>query len=578
MTIPLGGYTFLPWLRIGVANIIATADGDASVLTRATIDVQLDIDGERADGSHFKEPLDRAVPLVGPGDILGVDPRAIVRTDPRAWITNFEPEYLAAIEFYDEDFPWRYTPAAPDIGRHRLRPWLALVVLAEDEFVDVAPTQTRPLAAICVANAALFPPADELWAWAHVHVMRSLVPGSVIPPNLGDTLSALSATLNENADLACSRILSPRRLVPDTAYHAFLVPAFERGRLAGLGDDPNLAPHATVSAWDVYPARPDPDMYPCYYRWFFRTGAIGDFEYLVRLLQPRPVDARVGTRDIDVLDPGANLPPIDDPALAGVLKLGGALRVPRASLSADELAIVDRYENWAQPYPRPFQEKLAAFVNLADSYNAVAVDAANLDAGFIEEGDGDPDPLVTAPLYGRWHAETERLLTKRDGSPAPNADNWVHELNLDPRHRVAAGFGTEVIQTGQEDFMQAAWEQVGDVLAANRVVRWGQLALAASSRLYTQQLEPLARVSADRALALTAPLHSRVLSQGATILHAIGQSVLPRAALSAPLRRAIRSGARLTTSAFIHRRESSLCSRASHRGRRSHRDATEENA
>ena len=150
-------------------------------------------------------------------------------------------EYLAAIEFYDEDFPWRYTPAAPDTGRHRLRPWLALVVLAEDEFVDVAPTAERPLAAIKVANAALFPPADELWAWAHVHVMRSLVPGSVIPPNLDATLSALSATLNENADLACSRLLSPRRLAPDTAYHAFLVPAFERGRLAGLADDPDLS-------------------------------------------------------------------------------------------------------------------------------------------------------------------------------------------------------------------------------------------------------------------------------------------------------------------------------------------------
>jgi len=548
MTTPLGGYTFLPWLRNGVANMIATADGDASVKLRATIDVQLDIDGERADGSHFTSPLDRAVPLVGPGDILGVDPRAIVRTDPRAWITNFEPEYLAAIEFYDEDFPWRYTPAAPDTGRHRLRPWLALVVLAEDEFLDVPPTPSRPLAAIKVANPALLPPADELWAWAHVHVMRSLVPGSVVPPNLDGTLSALSATLVENADLACSRILSPRRLAPDTAYHAFLVPAFERGRLAGLGDDPDLAPHATVGAWDVYPGRPDPDTHPCYYRWFFRTGAIGDFEYLVRLLQPRPVDSRVGTRDIDVLDPGANLPPIDDPALAGVLKLGGALRVPRASLSADELAIVDKYENWAQPYPRPFQEKLAAFVNLADTYNAVAVDAANSDAGFVQDGDGDPDPLVTAPLYGRWHAATERLLTNRDGSPALNRDNWVHELNLDPRHRTAAGFGTEVVQDGQEDFMQAAWEQVGDVLAANRVVRWGQLALAASSRLYTQHLEPLMRVSADRALALTAPLHGRVLSQGATILHTTRQSVLPRAALSAPLRRAIRPNARLATS------------------------------
>ena len=33
----------------------------------------------------------------------------------------------------------------------------------------------------------------------------------------------------------------------------------------------------------------------------------------------------------------------------------------------------------------------------------------------------------------------------------PNADNWVHELNLDPRFRVPAGFGTKVVQNEQED-------------------------------------------------------------------------------------------------------------------------------
>ena len=54
----------------------------------------------------------------------------------------------------------------------------------------------------------------------------------------------------------------------------------------------------------------------------------------------------------------------------------------------------------------------------------------------------DPDPLITPPLYGRWHAAVERLLTDRDGMPARILDNWIHELNLDPRFRVPAGFGT----------------------------------------------------------------------------------------------------------------------------------------
>ena len=548
MTSPIGGYTFLPWLRTGVANRIATSDGDASVQFRATIDVQLDIVGQKEDGSEFSEPIGRSVPLVGPGDIVGIDPRAIVRTDPRPWITNFESSHLAAIEFYDEDFPWRYTPAAPDTTRHRLRPWVSLVVLAEGEFTEERAVASRPLPAIRVPNAAVLPPMDELWAWAHVHVMRPLVPGSVVPSDTGTVLASLGATLRENADLACSRLLCPRRLSPDTGYHAFLVPSFERGRLAGLSADPDVAPHAMIGAWETYTGRPEPDRYPVYFRWYFRTGEIGDFEYLVRLLQPRPVDARVGTRDIDVLDPGVNLPPIDAPDLGGVLKLGGALRVPRSELSQQEREIADRYDNWATPFPHEFQRRLARFINLADTYDDKPAEDANLEAEILEDGDGDPDPLVTAPLYARWHSLTSRLLSNRDESEADDITNWVHDLNLDPRFRVAAGFGTRVVQDRQEELVHGAWEQVGAVLAANQRVRWAQLAHAASWRMYERHLRPLVATNADRAFSLSAPLHVRIVRGGVTLQHATRESVLPRAAVSAPLRRAARPVSRLTRS------------------------------
>ena len=53
------------------------------------------------------------IALYGPGDILGIDGRAVIRTEPRAGVTNFESNYLAAVDFYDEDFPWRYTPVPP---------------------------------------------------------------------------------------------------------------------------------------------------------------------------------------------------------------------------------------------------------------------------------------------------------------------------------------------------------------------------------------------------------------------------------------------------------------------------------
>ena len=52
------------------------------------------------------------------------------------------------------------------------------------------------------------------------------------------------------------------------------------------------------------------------------------------------------------------------------------------------------------------------------------------------------------------------MLNERDGTNLPN--NWLHQLNLDPRHRITAGFGTRVVQEKQEDLMDAAWRQVLD--------------------------------------------------------------------------------------------------------------------
>ena len=119
---------------------------------------------------------------------------------------------------------------------------------------------------------------------------------------------------------------------------------------------------------------------------------------------------------------------------------------------------------------------------------ADANSASGLGAG-VED---DPDPLITAPLYGQWHALTQRLLTNRDGTPAPNPQNWVHRLNLDPRFRVAAGFGADVVQANQEAFVDDAWQQIGDVLAANSRIRFLHLATEVAARWFTAQVQPLA--------------------------------------------------------------------------------------
>jgi hypothetical protein len=551
VTRPLATYSFLPWLRQGLAGQIGDQDHDANVHERASVHVQLTLTGDPLPGvtPAPTADVDRDVQLYGPGDVVGIDRRAIVRTEPRDWITNYEPNYMPAIEFYDEDFAWRYTPAAPDGSRLHLRPWIMLVVLEEGvEFEEGRNVAGKPLPYIDVADPATLPPADQLWAWAHVHVNRSLAGSDAefTSTDMGAVLPRLQATLNENPDLAYCRIVCPRRLKPNTPYHAFLVPVFETGRLAGLGLDPNAGvPHATFSAWGTYTGQPAAGSLPVYHRWYFRTGTEGDFEYLVRLLKPVPVDKRVGTRDVDVREPGAGLPGIDDADLGGILKLGGALRVPRSSFDPDELEVVERYENWFRPYPHDFQRALAAFVNLPDDYAVKEARDANADADLPPALQADVDPLITAPLYGRWHALVQRLLRDRAGQPVSPDDNWVHELNLDPRHRLAAGFGTRVVQTNQEEYMNAAWEQIGDVLEANRRIREAQLAKLTAASWYARVVRPLAAQRPERALVLTAPVQRHVLTDGLTVRHRRDLSLVPPVLTSVAMRRITRPRARI---------------------------------
>ncbi|MBP6237494.1 MAG: hypothetical protein KA536_15200 [Saprospiraceae bacterium] len=525
----LATYTFLPWLRQGIANQISNQTGN-----RATIPVELVVHGDKVGGGNeSRPPIKKEVQIYGPGDVVGIDPKAIVKVEPRNWITNFEPNYLPYIEFYDEDFPWRYSPM-PNPSDHRLLPWIALVVLKVNEFSDGKNIKDRPLPYIKLTANAKLPKEDQSWAWAHVHVNRNLIGDDFISTNKSGIESHLEALLNQNEDLAYSRIVCPRKLEENEAYHAFLVPVFASGRLAGLGQDPSGADSASALAWKADNISIGFEL-PYYYRWYFRTGTIGDFEYLVRLLKPKPIDSRVGNRDMDVQAPGANIQGIiDDPGasdeqkLEGILKLGGALKVPDIFYTNEEFEIVEKYRNWAtlngtKPYPHPFQKDVAAFINLTDSYVEKSAALANSESNINETQTAEdytkfdiknnPDPLITAPLYGRWHALTQRLLKERDNETdlSPN-NNWIHELNLDPRWRVSAGLGTKIVQENQENYMKAAWDQIGEVLEANKKIREGQLAKVVSEIWYNTHLRTIKEKNEGKWLSVSSPVHKRVIA------------------------------------------------------------------
>src|SRR5207237_7891568 len=139
------------------------------------------------------------IALYGPGDLLGIDGRAVSRTEPRSGVSNFESNYLAAIDFYDEDFPWRYTPA-PAAGL-QLSPWIALIVLKESEFTEGKNNADRPLPFIVLSDAAVLPNAAELWAWAHVHFNQGLSPSTsneLVSPDMNGVIQVFQSILNKN--------------------------------------------------------------------------------------------------------------------------------------------------------------------------------------------------------------------------------------------------------------------------------------------------------------------------------------------------------------------------------------------
>ncbi len=502
----LSCYSFLPWLRQGIANNIKTSPTTGE--QRSSIQVDIDVETD----SGLNQTLSNTIQLVGPGDIVGLTERAIVRTEPKPWSTDFEPNYLAFIEFYDEDLPWRYSPMPADSAKHRITPWLTLVVLEEREFDNAASPDSK-LPCIDVRGDALsmFPDAQQLWAWAHVHVNTDLKNDNVGNPiGTQQSVSKLEQLLENDPDLGYSRLLCPRRLKPATDYHAFLVPTYETGRVVGLGMDIPASVNALDSAWGAAQTR-----FPYYYRWYFRTGERGDFEYLVRLLEPRSVDERVGIRDMDVSDPGAGIDGIDmGEEVPRIIGMEGALKAPQTQST-----------NWPENYVEPFQQQLSDFINKSDDY---------------AQANPDSDPVITPPLYGRWHALRQRLSLAKDGTnenPYDPQRKWLTELNLDPRWRASSGLGTRVVQQNQEHYMNQAWQQIGDILEANRRLKLAQLAEMASRRLY---LKNYFQFHSNIALSITHPVHRRILGSPVTVYKKIQDSRLPLTAMTPVFRRVIR--------------------------------------
>jgi hypothetical protein len=519
MPLEVAKYQFQSWARKGISAHINEQDTLGNPATplppneRASVPIGVSINATPQTPKNFA--------LIGPGDIIGIHRDMIVRTEPRDWITNVEPNYLPFIEFYDEDFPWRYTPAKPQ-GDH-LRPWVFLLVLKESEFDR--DDKRLPLPVINVKSASGWPPVDETWLFAHVHTEQNIAPSEL--SDLEKYLRSLQQTITTDPDQIYSRLLSPRHLEPSQAYHAFLVPTFEVGRLAGLGL-PTAGVSAQKPAWDA--ATVTQEM-PFYFTWYFRTGVEEDFESLVNMLEPRVLDEKIGIRSMDCSKPG--FVKVDDKGLQRPGPQG--LPAPNPPVQGLEGALkTDRTKSLPLNFtPNEFQDELKILVNLPETVKTDFSAPPGTDEDFLN------DPVVTVPFYGQNHArqhKTDKVLLD------VNRSGWYHDLNRDPRNRVPAGFGTGVIQKEQEKFMQRAWQQVQKVYDANRIIRNFNFTMVVSkfySTLFFEKLAP------QNLLAVTTPVHAKVMGSPTTIRHQLRASRLTTPVFSPTFRRLVRPAGKL---------------------------------
>ena len=206
-------YSLLPWVRRGLASLVSATPATAAAYY-ASLDTSLVVNGAATPAPGVR--------LYGPGDITSLDARAVIRTEPRNGSGGFEPNYLAAVEFGQPDFPWLFTPWQAN-GDRLTRPWICLVVVPLVQGITITARADAP--ALLEIDSPLdpfsqLPDLDTIDFWAHTQLAN---PGSQTVQQMiaGDPAAQLS------------RIVCPRRLDAGTSYAACLVPTFRAGVNAG---------------------------------------------------------------------------------------------------------------------------------------------------------------------------------------------------------------------------------------------------------------------------------------------------------------------------------------------------------
>ena len=432
----------LPYLRKGLAREIS----DQSEGLRASFEVKAKLVGTVAGSEEDAKEVSiktekQLFQLVGPVDVRMVEPAAISEIVPADKSEGYSNGFMPFIEFYEEDFPWRYTPMKASEGK--LKPWLLLLACKDDEFTVTSDNKGYRRVTVEPKGEGFYPKVEDFHKLAHVQV--TMPDGSKRNP---------AEYVNENPDDGISRLFCNRQLEAKTHYTMFLVPAFELGRRAGMGESLEGAGLQQL-AWNDESTKLS---FPVYYQWSFKTGAEAFLELAKKQwfitdseFQALPDGLKLDIQETGLREYRGFKETINEDKVlvdmpAALVKRG----FDESKLSEEVPKFKVQYRNGISPTHMTDELKKLQLMSPVFSENAQ-----------LTETD---DPWVVPPVYGARH-----ILAKQDD--LDNEKLFLNKLNLRFRNRAAAGLGVSVVKRNQEVFTNRAWGMVEEINALNQRIR-----------------------------------------------------------------------------------------------------------
>ena len=408
----------------------------------------------------------------------------------------------------------------------RLRPWITLVVL-DGGRVRRGAEHRRPPAAVHHdrRRRRVLPPADELWAWAHVHFnQRARRHGrrAASRPTWAPCCRASQAMLAAEPG---PRLLAARLPAPARRQHR--LPRVRRpdlrdrpARRARPGSRRRRRTRRTRPG-PTTPASPSrrslPVLLPLVLPHRRRTATSSTSCALLQAAARRPARRHARHRRAGPgLEPARRSTTTTSAACCGS---AARCRSPTTTSTPDDRDRARAYENWdaalsarrsSTRWPR------SSTCPTTTQRRRPQRERGDRPRRRRRRRSRSADHRAALRPLARAHAAAADR-TRRHAAPTTTT-NWVHRLNLDPRFRVPAGFGTDVVAgRTPEEYMDDAWQQIGDVLEANARIRAAAARAPRSrSRWYDRHLTPLAAAAAGAgARARRRPVAARVILDAA---------------------------------------------------------------